>query len=62
MGSFFCPCSRPQEIYRAIGRLRRYDQTKTAYIRRFLTKDTIGVHIYEARTGKYLYYNILHDS
>ncbi len=48
-----------QEIYQAnetqaIGRLRRYGQTKTVYIWRFLTKDTIDVDIYEARTGRKL--------
>ena len=46
-----------QEIYQAnetqaIVRLRRYGQSKTVYIWRFLTKDTIDVDIYEARTGR----------
>ena len=57
---FLSPLLAPsQEIYlanetQAIGRLRRYGQTKTVLIWRFLTKDTIDVHIYEARTGKKL--------
>ncbi|KAH9975966.1 hypothetical protein BGW80DRAFT_1168904 [Lactifluus volemus] len=57
---FLSPLLAPTlEIYQAnetqaIGRLRRYGQTKTVYIWRFLTKDTIDVDIYEARTGKKL--------
>ncbi|KAN0130961.1 hypothetical protein V8E53_011339 [Lactarius tabidus] len=57
---FLSPLLAPtQEIYlanetQAIGRLRRYGQTKTVLIWRFLTKDTIDVDIYEARTGKKL--------
>jgi SNF2 family DNA or RNA helicase len=57
---FLSPLLAPsQEIYQAnetqaIGRLRRYGQTKTVYIWRFLTRDTIDVDIYEARTGKKL--------
>ncbi|KAI9454431.1 hypothetical protein F5148DRAFT_1326581 [Russula earlei] len=59
---FLSPLLAPtQEIYQAnetqaIGRLRRYGQTKTVYIWRFLTKDTIDVDIYEARTGNKLDY------
>ena len=55
---FLSPLLAPtQEIYQAnetqaIGRLRRYGQTKTVLIWRFLTKDTIDIDIYEARTGK----------
>ncbi|KAI0305877.1 hypothetical protein B0F90DRAFT_1694134 [Multifurca ochricompacta] len=55
---FLSPLLAPtQEIYQAnetqaIGRLRRYGQAKKVYIWRFLTKDTIDVDIYEARTGK----------
>ena len=42
-GILLLPMLTPtQEIYQAIGRLRRYDQTKMAYIWRFLTKDTVG--------------------
>jgi SNF2 family DNA or RNA helicase len=54
---FLSPLLAPtQEIYvanetQAIGRLRRFGQTKTVLIWRFLTKDTIDVDIYEARTG-----------
>jgi len=57
---FLSPLLAPsQEIYQAnetqaIGRLRRYGQSKTVYIWRFLTRDTIDVDIYEARTGKKL--------
>ncbi|KAI0272498.1 hypothetical protein BC834DRAFT_817628 [Gloeopeniophorella convolvens] len=57
---FLSPLLAPtQEIYlanetQAIGRLRRFGQTKTVYIWRFLTKDTIDVDIYEARSGKKL--------
>jgi SNF2 family DNA or RNA helicase len=57
---FLSPLLAPtKEIYianetQAIGRLRRYGQTKTVYIWRFLTKDTIDVDVYEARTGKKL--------
>jgi len=57
---FLSPLLAPtQEIYlanetQAIGRLRRYGQTKTVLIWRFLTKDTIDIDIYEARTGKKL--------
>ncbi len=55
---FLSPLLAPTlEIYQAnetqaIGRLRRYGQTKTVFIWRFLTKDTIDVDIYEARSGK----------
>jgi SNF2 family DNA or RNA helicase len=55
---FLSPLLAPsQEIYQAnetqaIGRLRRFGQAKTVYIWRFLTRDTIDVDIYEARTGK----------
>lgn len=55
---FLSPLLAPsKEIYQAnetqaIGRLRRYGQTKTVYVWRFLTKDTIDFDIYEARTGK----------
>ncbi|KAI9440567.1 hypothetical protein H4582DRAFT_2110717 [Lactarius indigo] len=55
---FLSPLLAPSlEIYQAnetqaIGRLRRYGQTKTVLIWRFLTKDTIDVEIYEARSGK----------
>ncbi|KAI0042198.1 hypothetical protein FA95DRAFT_1682698 [Auriscalpium vulgare] len=46
-----------QEIYiacetQAIGRLRRFGQTKLVHIWRFLTTDTIDVEIFEQRTGK----------
>jgi SNF2 family DNA or RNA helicase len=57
---FLSPLLAPsQEIYQAnetqaIGRLRRYGQSKTVYIWRFLTKDTIDIDIYEARTGRKL--------
>ena len=57
---FLSPLLAPtQEIYQAnetqaIGRLRRYGQTKMVYIWRFLTKDTIDIDIHEARTGKKL--------
>ncbi|KAH9072095.1 hypothetical protein EDB83DRAFT_2361141 [Lactarius deliciosus] len=55
---FLSPLLAPSlEIYQAnetqaIGRLRRFGQTKTVLIWRFLTKDTIDVDIYEARSGK----------
>ena len=62
-GIFLSPLLAPtQEICQVIRRLRRYGQTNAAYIWRFLTGDTTGVHIYEARAGKYLSYNILQDS
>jgi SNF2 family DNA or RNA helicase len=54
---FLSPLLAPtQEIYQAnetqaIGRLRRFGQTKTVLIWRFLTKDTIDIDIYEARSG-----------
>jgi len=57
---FLSPLLAPsQEIYQAnetqaIGRLRRYGQSKTVYIWRFLTKDTIDIDIYETRTGRKL--------
>ena len=42
-GILLLPMLTPtQEIYQAIGRLRRYGQTKMAYIWQFLTKDTVG--------------------
>ncbi|KAL4243643.1 hypothetical protein ABKN59_011208 [Abortiporus biennis] len=53
---FISPLLAPtQEIYdacetQAIGRLRRYGQTKHVNIYRFLSMDTIDVEIYEKRT------------
>lgn len=46
-----------QEIYdaceiQAIGRLRRYGQTKHVYIWRFLSTNTIDVEIFEQRTKR----------
>lgn len=38
----------------AIGRIRRYGQTKTVHIWRFIARDTIDSEIYEERTGKKL--------
>ena len=35
----------------AIGRVRRYGQTKTVHIYRFFSMNTIDVEIYEQRTG-----------
>lgn len=54
---FISPLLAPsQEIYdacetQAIGRLRRYGQSKTVHIWRFLTRNTMDVEIYESRTG-----------
>jgi len=47
--------AQSQEIYdacetQAIGRLRRFGQTKLVHIWRFLTTDTIDVEIFEQRT------------
>ena len=36
----------------AIGRIRRYGQTKTVHIWRFLTMNSIDVEIWEGRSGK----------
>jgi SNF2 family DNA or RNA helicase len=49
--------AQSQEIYdanetQAIGRLRRYGQTKHVYICRFLTTNTIDEEIYKQRTSK----------
>ncbi|KAH7106183.1 hypothetical protein BKA62DRAFT_689117 [Auriculariales sp. MPI-PUGE-AT-0066] len=55
---FISPLLAPsQEKYdanetQAIGRLRRYGQTKTVHIWRFLTIDTKDVEIFEARSGR----------
>ncbi|KAI0061030.1 hypothetical protein BV25DRAFT_1870977 [Artomyces pyxidatus] len=55
---FLSPLLAPtKEIYianetQAIGRLRRFGQTKLVNIWRFLTVDTIDVEIFEQRTGK----------
>lgn len=38
----------------AIGRVRRYGQTKTVHIWRFMTEDTMDVAIWQERTGKKL--------
>jgi SNF2 family DNA or RNA helicase len=57
---FLSPLLAPsQEIYdaceiQAIGRLRRYGQTKHVHVWRFLSADTIDVEIFEQRTGKAL--------
>ncbi|KAH8091667.1 hypothetical protein BXZ70DRAFT_952767 [Cristinia sonorae] len=57
---FLSPLLSPtQEVYiahetQAIGRLRRYGQTKHVNIYRFLSLDTIDVEIYEQRTGQKL--------
>lgn len=57
---FLSPLLTPtQEIYdacetQAIGRLRRFGQTKMVHIWRFLTLDTIDTEIYEKRSGKML--------
>jgi SNF2 family DNA or RNA helicase len=49
--------TQTQEIYdacetQAIGRLRRYGQTKHVYVWRFLTTSTIDEEIYNIRTSK----------
>ena len=55
---FLSPLLAPsQEIYeacetQAIGRLRRYGQTKHVYVWRFLTTNTIDEEIFEQRTSK----------
>ncbi|THH27510.1 hypothetical protein EUX98_g6678 [Antrodiella citrinella] len=55
---FLSPLLTPsQDMYnareiQAIGRLRRYGQTKHVNIYRFLSSDTIDVDIYEQRTGE----------
>lgn len=55
---FLSPLLAPsQEIYdacetQAIGRVRRYGQTKTVHIWRFLSSNTIDTQIYHERTGK----------
>ena len=55
---FLSPLLTPtQEIYnscetQAIGRLRRYGQTKLVHIWRFLSSNTIDVEIFEQRTKK----------
>jgi len=36
----------------AIGRIRRYGQTRKVHIWRFMSEDTMDVEIYEGRTGK----------
>ena len=38
----------------AIGRIRRYGQSRHVYIHRFLSLDTIDIEIYEQRTGQKL--------
>ena len=48
-----------KEIYdacetQAIGRVRRYGQTRTVHVWRFLSTGTIDIEIYEQRTGKKL--------
>ena len=54
---FLSPLLAPtQDVYnacetQAIGRLRRYGQTKLVHIYRFLSVDTIDVEIFEQRTG-----------
>jgi SNF2 family DNA or RNA helicase len=54
---FLSPLLAPsQEIYdacetQAVGRLRRYGQTKHVYVWRFLTTNTIDEEIYEQRTA-----------
>lgn len=53
---FLSPLLAPsQEIYdacetQAVGRLRRYGQTKNVKVYRYLTKNTIDEEIYEQRT------------
>lgn len=53
---FLSPLLAPsQEIYdacetQAVGRLRRFGQTKHVYIYRFLSTNTIDVEVYEQRT------------
>ena len=55
---FLSPLLTPtKEIYdacetQAIGRLRRYGQTKLVHIWRFLTSSTIDMEIFEQRTGR----------
>jgi len=55
---FLSPLLTPsQEIYdacetQAIGRLRRYGQTKLVHIYRFLTSQTIDTEVFEKRAGK----------
>ena len=55
---FLSPLLAPsQEIYdacetQAIGRVRRYGQTKHVHIWRFLSTNTIDAQIYQERTGK----------
>ena len=55
---FLSPLLTPtQEIYdacetQAIGRVRRYGQTREVQIYRFLTTDTIDTEIYEVRKNK----------
>jgi SNF2 family DNA or RNA helicase len=55
---FLSPLLAPsQEIYeacetQAIGRLRRYGQTKHVFVRRFLTTNTIDEEIFEQRASK----------
>jgi len=36
----------------AIGRIRRYGQTRKVHIWRFMSEDTMDVEIYEGRTGE----------
>jgi hypothetical protein len=36
----------------AIGRIRRYGQTRKVHIWRFISEDTMDAEIYEKRTGK----------
>jgi len=53
---FLSPLLAPQEIYdavetQAIGRIRRYGQSKSCHIWRFLTKDSIDETIYQERTA-----------
>ncbi|EJD41795.1 hypothetical protein AURDEDRAFT_105919 [Auricularia subglabra TFB-10046 SS5] len=54
---FISPLLAPsQEIYdacetQAIGRLRRYGQSKKVHIWRFLTRNTMDAEIYESRSG-----------
>jgi hypothetical protein len=36
----------------AIGRVRRYGQTKTVHIWRFMSEDTMDIETYEKRTGE----------
>lgn len=57
---FLSPLLAPtQEIYdacetQAIGRVRRFGQTKHVHVWRFFSMDTIDVEIYEQRAGKKL--------